>query len=160
MRTVRLITMINAPVERCYRLALHAGVAREAWRHHASVGDGAAEHGELAPGEEMRWATAGTGAPGRFTETLTATRRKVSIHRRLNGERLAWGEIEQHFAPMNDGTRLREEMRFAVHGWWLRAFRERRMRRSLLRMMKARSEAIKRAAEGEGWRRFLLPKGA
>ena len=152
--------MINAPVDRCYRLALHAGVARDAWKQHVLAGEGAAEQGELAVGEELCWATAGTGAPGRFTETLTATRSKVSIHRRLNGDRIAWGEIEQHFAPMNDGTRLREELRFAVHGWWLRTYRERRMRRGLLAMMRARSETIKRAAEGEGWRQFLLPRSA
>ena len=155
MQTVRLITVIDAPVERCYRLALHVGLLRYTMAPQLLEDAGTVGLGEMTVGEALRWAAAGKGVPGRFAETLTAMRTKVMLRKSLAGDLLEWGEIDQHFAPMNDGTRLREEIRFKVRGGLLRAFRERRMRRALLQMMTMRSEAIKRVAESDGWRQYL-----
>ncbi len=153
MQTLRLVTVINAPVHRCYRLAMNAAMTREAMRQPTREGEpGATVVDEMALGAQLQWTGSRTGG---VRETLTAMRAKVLIRRSLAGERLAWGEMEQHFAPMNDGTRLWEEIRFAVRGHWLRGFRERRMRRSLLAMMKTRTASLKEAAEGDGWKRFL-----
>ena len=155
MQTVRLLTEIVAPVERCYRLALHTGLAREAMAPRVLENEETVEPGEMSVGAELRWAISRKGVPGRLTETLTAARARVFLRKSLTGDRLEWGELEQHFAPINDGTRLWEEVRFRVRGWWLRGFRERRIRRSLLQMLTMRSEAVKEAAESERWRQYL-----
>ena len=149
------MTAIDAPVERCYHLALQMRLARDTMRPRVLENEETSGREEMAVGDELRWAASRMGVPGRFAERLLATRARVLIRRSLAGDRLAWGEIDQHFAPMNDGTRLQEEMRFTVRGWCLRGFRERRMRRSLLQMMKTRSEAVKKAAESDGWRQYL-----
>jgi hypothetical protein len=59
---------------------------------------------------------------------------------------------EHHFAPMNDGTRIRDEIRFSSR--WGRVgsmFARKRLKAYLME----RGAAIKRVAESEEWRRYL-----
>jgi hypothetical protein len=68
-------------------------------------------------------------------------------------------EHEHHFAVMDDGTRVRDEIRFATPGL-LSRLTERIVRRHLLTMLRERNAFIKRTAESEEWRKYLERTGS
>jgi hypothetical protein len=59
---------------------------------------------------------------------------------------------EHHFAPMNDGTRIRDEIRFSSR-WG--AVGNLLARKRLRAYLMERGNAIKRVAESNDWRRYL-----
>ncbi len=56
---------------------------------------------------------------------------------------------------MNDGTRMRDEIRFAAPAGLLGRLVEGKLRRHLSKFLKERNAHIKRVAESEEWRRYL-----
>ena len=62
-------------------------------------------------------------------------------------------EHDHHFAPMDDGTRMRDEIRFSagVGAAGTRCWRRKRLKAFL----NERNAVIKRVAESEEWRRYL-----
>ncbi len=155
MQTFELNVMIKAPVERCFRLALSPELARDAmdgWRSERE----AEERRTLGAGDVLRWgAQRRIRSMGEFAETLTEVRARTLIRRSFTGPAFAWGEERQHFASMNDGTWLRNELRFAARqGMWA-GIRDRRLRRALRTMVTARGLFLKSVAEGSGWMHYL-----
>ena len=64
-------------------------------------------------------------------------------------------EHKHHFTTMDDGTWMREEIRFALRLPVLRKARERIVRKRISKFLAARGATIKQAAESDGWRNFL-----
>lgn len=64
-------------------------------------------------------------------------------------------EHEHHFASMNDGTRMRDEIRFAAPPGILGRLLQGRLRDHLRKRLAERNERIKQIAESEEWRRYL-----
>jgi hypothetical protein len=61
-------------------------------------------------------------------------------------------EHDHHFAPMDDGTRMRDEIRFSTRWGPLgRILARKRLKAFLME----RNAAIKRVAESEEWRKYL-----
>ena len=160
MRTVQLNIMIAAPVERCFRLALSAELARDAmdgWKRERE----SEEKLVLAVGGVLRWgAQRRVRSMGEFTETISEVRGRSLVRRSFSGPRFAWGEGQQHFASMNQGTWIHEEYRFsAPRGLWFR-FRERRLERAVTLMARERGFFLKSVAEGSGWTHYLTEDGS
>ena len=65
-------------------------------------------------------------------------------------------EHDHHFAPMDDGTRMRDEVRFSAP-WGLLGRMTTKMfvRKHLVELLVERNAMIKRVAESEEWRRYL-----
>ncbi len=61
-------------------------------------------------------------------------------------------EHEHHFATMDDGTRVRDEIQFSAPWGMLGQFLA---RRRLLEILVERNAVIKRVAESEEWRKYL-----
>jgi hypothetical protein len=65
-------------------------------------------------------------------------------------------EHEHHFAVMDDGTRMRDEIRFAApYGLLGRIVEKRVLREHLLNLLKQRNAFLKRTVESEEWRKYL-----
>ena len=162
VQTVRVNVVIRAPVERCFQLMLSAELARDAmdgWRTESE----AEERQTLGQGDALRWgAQRRIRAMGRFTETITGMRARTLVRRSYSGPHFAWGEGEEHLAAMDDGTRVRQEIRFRSQPGLFRRWRERRLRKALEHMMLTRGDFLKAVAEGAGWRHYLggeAPRG-
>ena len=155
VQTIRVNVMIQAPVERCFQLVLSAELARDAmdgWRTESE----SEERRVLGVDDVLRWgAERRIRTMGSFAETITGLRARTFVRRSFAGPRFAWGEGEEHFARMDDGTRVRHEIRFASRPGMLHGFRERRLRKAIQHMMLARSNFLKAVAEGDGWRHYL-----
>jgi ligand-binding SRPBCC domain-containing protein len=156
METIRLMTWIDAPVERCFKLSLGIDL------HVAST---AATKEEAVEG-----VTTGLIAEG---QTVTFTGRHFGLRRRHTSRIDRWRpytyfrdvmidgsfrrfEHEHYFAAMDDGTRMRDEIRFSVPWgvlgrWATKMF----VRRHLTALLIRRNEAIKRVAESDEWHLYL-----
>jgi hypothetical protein len=65
-------------------------------------------------------------------------------------------EHDHHFAMMDDGTRIRDEIRFTARGGILGRIAESLfLRRRLLKLLRKRNALIKQVAESEEWHRYL-----
>lgn len=160
MEIIRVTTWINAPMERCFKLATSIDL------HLASAGQtfekaiGGATSGLLSEGEFVQW-------QGRhFGQTLTHTSkidgwRPYSYFREVMVDgSFARFEHEHHFALMDDGTRMRDEIRFiAPYGLLGRVAEKTVLRRRLMEFLRKRNALIKRVAESEEWRKYLERTG-
>ena len=155
MQTVQLNLLIGAPVERCFRLALSAELARDAmdgWRSERE----AEEQRLLVVGDVLQWgAQRRIRSMGAFTETIKEVRERTFVRRSFLGPRFAWGDGQQNFAAMNDGTWMHEEYRFAAARGLFLGLRERRLQRAMKTMVRARGLFLKSVAEGSGWPHYL-----
>lgn len=151
METIRVATWIDAPVERCFLLSLSIGL------HAASTGNrwikarGGVSSGLLREGETVT-------LPGRPFGVLRHTCRidELRPHSYFRDVMVAgnfrYFVHEHHFAPMNDGTRIRDEIRFSSRwGPVGNLLARKRLRAYLME----RGNAIKRVAESNEWKRYL-----
>jgi ligand-binding SRPBCC domain-containing protein len=151
METIRVATWIDAPVERCFLLSLsidlHAASAGHAWLK----AKGGVKSGLLREGETVT-------LPGRPFGVLRHTSRidQLRPHSYFRDVMVA-GNFrhfvhEHHFATMNDGTRVRDEIRFSSRwGTVGNLLARKRLRAYLME----RGAAIKRVAESNEWKRYL-----
>src|ERR1700753_174803 len=151
METIRVATWIDAPVERCFLLSLsmdvHAASASGTWpAAKRGVASELLREGETVP------------LPGRPFGVLRHTCRidELRPHSYFRDVMVA-GNFrhfihEHHFAAMNDGTRIRDEIRFSSRwGSVGNLLARKRLRAYLVE----RGAAIKRIAESDEWRRYL-----
>jgi ligand-binding SRPBCC domain-containing protein len=163
MVTIKLNTWVNAPVERCFRLAtsieFHIASARPLKEKAVS----GVTSGLLHEGDTVKWRARHFLL--RLTHTSLMEVSKPFSHFR---EVMVAGiftryEHEHFFAAMDDGTRVRDELKFAAPlGPLGRMMENLVLRRYMTSLLKRRNAALKRAAESDGWRVYLngQPEGA
>ncbi len=147
---------MDAPMERCFTLAtsidLHLAAAAAQTRKQPAD---EATSGLMSEGETLQWQGRPFGRTRIHSSRIDGWR-PFSYFREVMVEgSFALFEHEHHFALMDDGTRMRDEIRFAVTGL-LGSLTEKMVRRRLIAMLKQRSVRIKQAAESEEWRRYLV----
>ena len=160
MRVLRMSREIAAPVDRCFRLALSVDLQAEVLATFGLAPAGGTTQGLLGPNGTVVWRRRRLGLTREYTVSLQSHRAPLFFREVQTGGGIASYVHDRHFATMNDGTLLREELRFSL-GWGaLGRLREGRMLRRLLRLLNARNDAVQRAAEGDGWMRYLQSGGA
>ena len=153
MVKIRTTTQIDAPMERCFRLSLSVALQREAAGEFAVP---ARTAGLLRPGDRMRWHS-GLFGWGPSLETVLEAWRAPLYFREVEAAG-APGRFEHdhHFAPMNDGTRIRDEIRFSAPTGWMGRLAERFiLPQRANEYLKRRNALIKRIAESDDWHRYL-----
>jgi ligand-binding SRPBCC domain-containing protein len=156
METIRLMTWINAPVERCFRLSasieLHVASA-------ASTGEKAVDGvttGVIGEGEMVTWRGRHFGLKLRHTSRIEGWRPYSYFRDVMVDGSFERFEHEHFFAVMDDGTRMRDEIRFSVPGGPLGKLATKfYVRRHLMAFLMRRNAMIKRVAESEEWHRYL-----
>lgn len=151
MEMIRLETRIDAPVERSFLLSLnidlHVAPARIMQQRQSITWTRM-----IGEGQTVTFWARHLVLWRRHTFRVEAIR-PYSYFRDVMVKGVFYSfEHEHHFALMNDGTRMRDEVRFiAPWGPIGRAL----ARRRLVRMLINRSYIIKRVAESEEWRKYL-----
>ena len=152
METIRLSTWVDAPVERCFLLSLSIDL------HVASAGKSHVEaiagvtNGLIGEGETVTFRGRHFGLRLRHTSRIEALRPYSYFRDVMVSGAFRQFEHDHHFAPMDDGTRIRDQIRFST-GWG--PLGRRLARRRLKEFLIERSAVIKRVAESEEWRRYL-----
>jgi ligand-binding SRPBCC domain-containing protein len=156
METIRLATWIDAPVKRCFLLSLSIDL------HVASSGrtkeraiDGVTA-GIIGEGEMVTFQGRHFGVRLRHTSRIEILRPYSYFRDVMVAGVFRHFEHDHHFAPLDDGTRVRDEIRFSLRGGPLgRLVAKMFVRRHLTAFLNQRNAAIKQVAESEAWRQYV-----
>jgi hypothetical protein len=142
-----LATWIDAPVERCFLLSLSIDLHMA----HGRRAVGGVMSGLISEGETVTFQARRPGGR-RFTSRIDFLRPYNHFREVMVSGPFRYFEHDHHFAAMDDGTRVRDEIRFAAPwGLFGRVFAQRRLRAFL----QERNALLKRVAESEEWRKYL-----
>jgi ligand-binding SRPBCC domain-containing protein len=155
METIRLMTWIDAPMERCFKLSANIDlhVASGVWTGEAAI-DGVTS-GLIGEGQTVTWQGRHFGLR-RYTSRIDMWRPYSYFRDVMVRGPFVRFEHEHFFATMDDGTRMRDEIRFST-GWGAlgRVAAKLLLRRHLTAFLMRRNAMIKRVAESEEWHRYL-----
>jgi len=156
METIRVATRIKAPLERCFLLSLSidlhvASASKMQEKAVAGVTTGLIGEGETVTFEGRHF-----GRQFSHTSRIEALRPFSYFRDVMVAGVFQHFEHDHHFAPMDDGTRMRDEVRFsAPWGPLGRLVSKLFVRRWLTAFLVERNATIKRVAESEEWRQYL-----
>lgn len=155
METIRLMTWIDAPVERCFKLStsidLHLASA-------ASIEEKAVDGvttGLIGDGEMVTWNARHFGLELHHASRIDGWRPYAYFREVMVEGVFQRYEHEHFFAVMDDGTRMRDELRFSLPGGPLGRLVGTLVRKRLTALLLKRNATIKRVAESEEWHRYL-----
>ena len=156
METIRLGTWIDAPVERCFLLSLsvdlHVATARSM---RDKTGAGATE-GTIGEGDTLTFKGNHFGVRWRHTSLIEKLRPHSYYRDVMIAGPFQHFEHDHYFAPMDDGTRMRDEVRFSASAGLLGRLTTRMfLRKQLKAFLRERNAMIKRLAESEDWHKYL-----
>jgi ligand-binding SRPBCC domain-containing protein len=156
MEMIRLATWIDAPVERCFLLSLSIDLHVASARSTRERAIGGVTSGLIGEGQTVTFGGRHFGVRWRHTSRIEELRPHSYFRDVMVAGAFRYFEHEHHFAAMNDGTRIRDDVRFEPrHGLlgWLatKLF----VRRHLEQFLMERNAAIKRVAESAEWRNYL-----
>lgn len=155
MKTIRLTTWIAAPVERCFKLSLSVELYVVSARLTGELMTSGVRSGLLGLDDMVTRSGHHLNLRYRHTNLIDACRPYMYFRDVMVEGTFRRFEHEHHFAPLNDGTRMRDEVRFSVGGGLMGEVAETLLRRHLVRLLKGRNAVIKRAAESKEWQRYL-----
>jgi ligand-binding SRPBCC domain-containing protein len=152
METVRMQTWIDAPIERCFLLSLSIDLHLASIRRTQKEAIDGVTTGLIGEGQSVTFRARHLGRWWLHTSRIEAMRPYSYFRDVMVAGAFRRFEHEHHFAPMDDGTRMRDEIQFSAP-WGVpgQIF----ARRLLLQVMKERNFHIKQVAESEEWRNYL-----
>jgi ligand-binding SRPBCC domain-containing protein len=156
METIRLMTWIDAPMERCFKLSasvdLHV-VSAAASKEEAVDG---VKTGIIGEGQTVTFRGRHFGLRLRHTSRIDRWRPCTYFRDTMVAGSFKYFTHEHFFAAMDDGTRMNDEIRFsAPYGMLGRWATKLLVRRHLIALLVRRNQVIKRVAESEEWHRYL-----
>lgn len=163
MVTIRLNTWVNAPVERCFKLATSVALHIASGRPMKEMAVSGVTHGLLREGDTVKWSVRPFLLRLTHTSLVEVSRPFSHFREVMIAGVFARYEHEHFFAVMDDGTRVRDELKFAApFGPLGRMMETLVLRRYMTALLKRRNLALKQAAESDGWRLYLegQPEGA
>ena len=156
MQTIRLMTWVDAPVERCFKLSLSVDLHVLSARATGERVVAGVSTGLIGLNQTVTWSATHFGRQFQHTSLIDAWR-PFSYFRDVMVEGAFESFVhEHHFAVMDDGTRIRDEVRFAAPMGPLGLVAEKLLlRRYLIALLKRRNRVIKQVAESEMWSQFV-----
>jgi ligand-binding SRPBCC domain-containing protein len=156
MERIRLETWIDAPAERCFLLYLSVDLhlASAAPSREQAI-DGVTT-GLIGEGETVTFVSRHLGVKLRHTSRVELLRPYSHFREAMVSGVFTRFEHDHYFAAMNDGTRVRDEIRFSVPFGALGRFGTRMcVRRRLTEFLTERNAVVKRVSESEEWHKYL-----
>jgi len=157
MEIIRMTTWINAPLETCFKLAtnaeFHVVLAQGAKK---SKSDVASVEG-LIPGDRLIWPGRCAGLQLKYTARIDAIRPPCYFREVRDGGYFELFEHDHHFTYLNDGTRMRDEIRFVVPPGAHSLLMVPLVRRYIISQIAHRNQLLKATAESEAWKKYLHP---
>ncbi|HEV2708822.1 MAG TPA: SRPBCC family protein [Edaphobacter sp.] len=154
------MTWMDAPMERCFKLATSIDLHLASASQTGEKAIGGVTTGLIAEGETVQWQARHFGRLRTHTSRIDGWRPYSYFSDVMVEGSFLRFEHEHHFAVMDDGTRMRDEIRFvAPYGLLGKIAEKMVLRRHLIAMLKQRNALIKRAAESNEWRTYLERTG-
>ena len=156
MVTIRTVTWVDAPVERCFRLATSVSfLLASAKSGNVKIVSGG-KSGSLEQGDTVTWRGRMFGVGRIHSSHIEIVRPFHYLREVMVAGGFKLYEHERHFAAMDDGTRIKDEVRFSAYlGPLGRLIEKAMLRRRLTALLTWRNEALKEVAESDAWKQFL-----
>ncbi|MCU1294911.1 MAG: hypothetical protein JWP08_3761 [Bryobacterales bacterium] len=156
MEIIRLGTWIDAPVERCFLLSLSIDLHVASARSVRDKTGANAMQGTIGEGDTLTFNGNHFGFRWRHTSVIEKLRPHSYYRDVMIDGPFQRFEHDHYFAPMDDGTRMRDEVRFSASGGlWRRLTTRMFLRKQLKAFLMERNAMIKRLAESEDWHKYL-----
>lgn len=152
MVTIRSMTMVRAPMERCFKLAVSIDLMMAASNYEAVAG---VTSGLIGPGDTVTWQYRRLLRKGHHQSLVEVWHPYTHFRDIMIDGHFKSYEHDHHFALMNDATRIRDEIRFSAPSGMLGRLREKLLQRSLTKVLRQRNVLLKQAAESDRWHEFL-----
>jgi ligand-binding SRPBCC domain-containing protein len=152
MVSIRSMTMVRAPMERCFKLAVSIDLMMAAGNYEAVAG---VTSGLIGPGDTVTWEYRGLVRKGHHQSLIDVWHPYTHFRDIMVDGPFKSYEHDHHFALMNDATRIRDEIRVSAPSGMLGRFREKFLQRDLTKMLRQRNALLKQAAESDRWHEFL-----
>ena len=163
MVRIKLNTWVNAPMERCFKLATSVEFhIASALPIKETVVSGVSS-GLFHEGDMVKWGARHLMLRLTHTSLVEVSRPFAHFREVMVAGIFDRYEHEHFFAAMDDGTRVRDELKFsAPFGPLGRIVEALVLRRYMTALLMRRNATLKHAAESEGWRLYLegQPEGA
>lgn len=153
-------TWIDAPVERCFLLSLSVDLHVASARSTPEETPAGATEGTIGEGDTLTFKGRHFGVRWRHTSLIEKLRPHSYYRDVMVAGPFQHFEHDHHFAAMDDGTRMRDEVRFSPRWGLLGRLATRTvLRKRLKAFLMERNALIKRLAESEEWRKYLEMRG-
>src|ERR1700678_2712471 len=152
MKTIRLQTWIDAPVERCFLLSLSIDLHLASARRTQEQAIEGVTTGLIGEGQTVTFRARHLGLWRRHTSRIEALRPYSYFRDVMVAGSFQRFQHEHHFAPMDDGVRMRDEVLFSAP--WGPAGQI-LARRRLVQVLTERNAFLKQVAESDEWRNYL-----
>ena len=156
MVTLEEITIIRAPIGRCFDLSRSIELHMKSTERTGEAAVAGVTSGLIGLGEEVTWRARHFGIEQTMTVRITAFDSPNYFQDRMVRGAFRFFEHEHWFVERGDGTQMRDVLRFAAPVRVLGLAVEPVLRGYLRRFLRERNLVIKEMAEGDGWRRFLV----
>ena len=153
MVTIRLTTWVNAPVERCFRLATTAAFySANGWKGKVENVRGAT----LQAGDTISYSDWSPGLRLAHTNRIEEVRPFTYFREEQVTGSFREFRHEHYFAPMDDGTRIRDEVQFSLPLGPVGLMLERMLaRRAMKKLLNQRHRSLKHTAESGEWQNYV-----
>lgn len=155
MDIIRLTTWIKAPADRCFRLAtsaeIHKIMANVSLR--AARKQGVSQ--QLSVGDRLTWPGHYLGLSLRYATRISLMRPCDFFREVLESGSFRCFEHDHHFTPLNDGTRMRDEIRYSIPPGLLGPMTTPLVRRYLIWRISLRNSLLRQVAQSELWKQYL-----
>jgi ligand-binding SRPBCC domain-containing protein len=156
MVTIRMVTWVDAPVERCFKLATSVDFQLASSKSKNIKVVAGVKSGLLEQGDTVTWQGRMFGLGKIHTNRMEISRPFHFFREVMVAGAFKVYEHDRHFAAMDDGTRIKDEVRFSAHlGPLGRIFEKVVLRRHMTALLSWKNEALKQVAESDAWKRFL-----
>lgn len=157
MEIIRLTTWIKAPVERCFRLATSPDIHQVLVSLSVSgiLRPGPSPH--LSEGDRLKWPGHYLGLLPTYTTRIAQMRQCGCFREVLETGGFRHFEHDHHFTPLNDGTRMRDEIRFVIPPGFLGPMTTPVVRRYLIWRISMGNSLFRHIAQSQLWRQYLKP---
>jgi ligand-binding SRPBCC domain-containing protein len=156
MEWIRLETWIDAPVERCFLLSLSVDLHTASAHSSQEKAIAGVTTGLINKGDTVTFQGRHFGLTQNHTSRIEIMRPYSHFQDVMISGRFKRFEHDHYFAAMNDGTRMRDEIRFSAP-WGVLGRLATRMflRQHLTAFLADRNAVLKQVAESDQWHKYL-----
>jgi len=156
MVVLKVVTIIRAPIERCFDLSRSIDLHVQSTAETGERSVAGVTSGLIGLGERVTWRAKHLGVWQEFTSEITALDRPKYFQDKMIRGAFRSFEHDHLFMEIGDGTtEMRDVLRFAAPIPLLGRIAEVFLRPYLSRFLHERNHVIKNAAESEDWRQFV-----
>jgi ligand-binding SRPBCC domain-containing protein len=149
MNTIELVTLIKAPIAKCFELSLSIDLEVKAASAYLLQPIGGVTSGIIKGGDRIQWRTRQFGLWITHTSEISGFDPPVFFQDRMVKGIFRSFEHNHYFRALDsEHTEMRDWLSFSMPFFALGVFSERLVRRRLLDLLAVRNQLIQRSAEG------------